>query len=394
MPFMRIDFSSYDASDAMQKTLREQPKGRTRIVVERCHTVLLFVLFIVILSVILLQVTLHVQLSVRNLRASSSLVLTMFQAQGFVNLIFLLFWDRRNTAESLRQSLMSTSTGVGVLRRRATLNNIHVAAMLYGCALSLLLVCYSVVQLFTAHFPYPPVQPSSAHPYLKWACLGVLVYLSITFPAAYAEVASLTSIITAEYRALNDDFADDTNTYQLPVAKHYVSAHWKLGNTFNLFKKSLSLWFSSHLMTSFMSSIFIWISLPPLRSFVKAFDSADFERVFESAFALLLFSLSIMQICILLAACVMVRFHLIRMRHPMIALIAGDRALHEQTYPLAIAYINHLHRRHMGITFFGIAIIDRKFIVEKRGSALQQDIKPIFVIEQTFVDISSILWDV
>lgn len=111
--------------------------------------------------------------------------------------------------------------------------------MLSGCVLSLLLVCYSVLQLFTSHLPNPPIQPLPMHPYLKWASLGVFVYLSISFPAAYAQFASLISIITAEYRALNDDFIDDVNTYQLPVSKHYVSAHWKLGNTFNIFKRSL-----------------------------------------------------------------------------------------------------------------------------------------------------------
>lgn len=53
-------------------------------------------------------------------------MLTIFQAQGFANLLFLVFWDRQRIADALLQSLMSNSTGVGVLRRRAILNNIHV----------------------------------------------------------------------------------------------------------------------------------------------------------------------------------------------------------------------------------------------------------------------------
>ncbi|KAL4003245.1 hypothetical protein ACH3XW_6800 [Acanthocheilonema viteae] len=49
-------------------------------------------------------------------------------------------------------------------------------------------------------------------------------------------------------------------------------------------------------------------------------------------------------------------------RYLLIVLIAGTRALQEQTYSVAIAYINHLYRNHVGISFFEITIIDRKFI--------------------------------
>ncbi|VDK49854.1 unnamed protein product [Anisakis simplex] len=305
-------------------------------------------------------------------RASSSLVLTMFQAQGFANLLFLIYWDRQNVAEAIRRSLNSSSTGIGVLRRRNTLNNIQVASMLCGCILSLLLVCFTVVQLFTIHSSASVDQhQQSEHHYqqiyLKWARLCVFVYLSISFPAAYAQIATFTGIISAEYKSLNDDFMEDVNTYQLPVAKHYVSAHWKLGNTFNLYQRSLSLWMSVHLMTSFASLAFIWISVPSVRSILQQFESSiEIQRVFELTFGFVLLLLTILTIIALVIVSLLVRFHSTRMRHSMIALIASDRILHEQTYSLAIAYINHLHRRGLGIMFFEIALIDRHFIIKVR----------------------------
>lgn len=70
--------------------------------------------------------------------------------------------------------------------------------------------------------------------------------------------------------------------------------------------------------------------MPPLYYFLRTFEINDFEQVFEVAFALLLFVLSILQIIILLVACLMLRFHLTRMRYPMIALLASDKTLHEQ----------------------------------------------------------------
>lgn len=91
-----------------------------------------------------------------------------------------------------------------------------------------------------------------------------------------------------------------------------------------------SMWISVHLITSFTSLIIIWISVPPLYYFLRTFEINDFEQVFEVAFALLLFVLSILQIIILLVACLMLRFHLTRMRYPMIALLASDKTLHEQ----------------------------------------------------------------
>lgn len=77
--------------------------------------------------------------------------------------------------------------------------------------------------------------------YLKWLYFGFFIYVVFSFPAIYAAVSSFISIICAEFRALSDDFVDDVNKYQLPVVKHYVSAHWKMSFAFLRFRRSLRL---------------------------------------------------------------------------------------------------------------------------------------------------------
>lgn len=50
----------------------------------------------------------------------------MLQLQGVLNLCFLIYWDRHSIDDKLRQRLQATSTGIGVVRRKTLLNNIHV----------------------------------------------------------------------------------------------------------------------------------------------------------------------------------------------------------------------------------------------------------------------------
>lgn len=85
----------------------------------------------------------------------------------------------------------------------------------------------------------PLVLPIVPYDYLKWVGFGVYIYVALSYPAIYAEVSSVVGIVCAEFRALTDDFVDDVNTYQLPVVKHYIAAHWKLLDAFAIFGKSL-----------------------------------------------------------------------------------------------------------------------------------------------------------
>lgn len=75
--------------------------------------------------------------------------------------------------------------------------------------------------------------------YFHWFFVAICVYAAFSYPAIYTEVCCIISIICAEYRSLNDDFASDTNTYQLPVIRHYVTAHRTMLQSQALFRRSL-----------------------------------------------------------------------------------------------------------------------------------------------------------
>uniref|UniRef100_A0A915PRH9 Gustatory receptor n=1 Tax=Setaria digitata TaxID=48799 RepID=A0A915PRH9_9BILA len=366
MPFLKIDFSTHDSNNLIQKHLQaqfvryfspvqlvlallccritclKQKNQRPRWIGE-CHTFLIILFLIIILLIAIIQFWFGLRENSATSANPPEVVISILQLQGILNLCFLVYWDRHSIGDKLRQRLQATSTGIGVLRRKSLLNNIHVLRIIANN--------YSPVIKVPLNFDLPH--------YLHWLFVGIFVYVAFSYPAIYAEVYSLISIICAEYRALNDDFADDCNTYQLPVIRHYVNAHWNMSQSHALFSRSLSLWMSFHLLNSLLCCIFL------LRSISNLIDQLLTTEPITLAIlicAVLLIIIAISQIVSSIVTCLLLCHDMIHFRYLLILLVAGTTALHEQTYSVAIAYINHLYRSRAGISFFEITIIDRKFI--------------------------------
>uniref|UniRef100_A0A8R1Y2J6 Uncharacterized protein n=1 Tax=Onchocerca volvulus TaxID=6282 RepID=A0A8R1Y2J6_ONCVO len=381
MPFLKIDFSTHDLNHHFQRCLRTQfvryfrpvqllltllccritcirQKNRRRHWITECHTVFIILFLITTLSIIIIQFYYGIRTTSIN---SSEIALTILQLQGLLNLCFLIYWDRRSVGDKLRQHLQATSTGIGVLRWKSLLNNIHLGAIIFGTIISLFMITYKVLQIIADNYS-PSVKISSNFnlPYnFHWLSDGIFIYVTFSYSAIYAEVYSLISIICAEYRALNDDFANDYNTYQLPVIRHYVTAHWTISRSYALFNRSLSLWMSFHLSTSTLSFIFLLRSIPNLIDQSKILEPII---VTVLVFIVLLTVIVISQIISSIVTCLLLYHYITHFRYLFIVLIAGTKALQEQTYSVAIAYSNHLYRSRMGISFFEIAIIDRRFV--------------------------------
>ncbi|CAG9536214.1 unnamed protein product [Cercopithifilaria johnstoni] len=289
------------------------------------------------------------------------IALSIFQLQGVLNLCFLIYWDRNSVGDKLRQRLQATSTGVGVLRRKTLLDNIHFGAIIFGTIISIFMIAYKIIRIIANNYSpivKVPLNFNLPH-YFHWLFVGIFVYVAFSYSAIYAEVYSLISIICAEYRALNDDFANDYNTYQLPVIKHYVTAHWTISRSHALFGRSLSLWMSFHLSTSALSCIYLLRSVPNLIDQLLALEPITVAVLICT---LLLILIVISQIISSLVICLLLCHDITHFRYLLIVLIAGTTALQEQTYSVAIAYINHLYRNRVGVSFFEITIIDRRFI--------------------------------
>uniref|UniRef100_A0A1I8EJI8 Uncharacterized protein n=1 Tax=Wuchereria bancrofti TaxID=6293 RepID=A0A1I8EJI8_WUCBA len=257
MPFLKIDFSTHDSNNHIQKHLRAQfsryfwpvqlvlallccrftclrQKNRRRSWIAECH--MIFIIFFLI--IILLITTIQFWYDVRTTTANPpEIAVSILQLQGVLNLCFLVYWDVHSVGDKLRQRLQSTSTGIGVLRRKSLLDNIHLGAIISGIIISL------VDEFSSVNF-------------------NALLHISST-------------ISTKSHRSI------------ISIGTDYCCS--------NII--SLLLY---HDMTHF--------------------------------------------------------------RYLLIVLIAGTSALQEQTYSVAIAYINHLYRSPLGISFFEITVIDRRFI--------------------------------
>ncbi|VDK87410.1 unnamed protein product [Litomosoides sigmodontis] len=120
-----------------------------------------------------------------------------------------------------------------------------------------------------------------------------------------------------------------------------------------LFHRSLSLWMSIHLSTSTLSCTYLLRSVLNLSHQLLALESVTVA---------VLVVITVAQIISSFVMCLSLCHDMTHFRCPLIALIAGTNALQEQAHSLAIAYINYLYRNSVGISFFEITIIDRKFV--------------------------------
>ncbi|VIO92221.1 Uncharacterized protein BM_BM17408 [Brugia malayi] len=381
MPFLKIDFSTHDSNSHIQKHLRAQfsryfwpaqlvlallccrftclrQKNRRRSWIAECH--MIFIIFFLI--IILLITTVQFWYDVRTTSANPpEIAVSILQLQGVLNLCFLVYWDIHSVGDKLRQRLQATSTGIGVLRRKSLLDNIHLGAIISGTIISVFMIIYQILQIIANNYSpivKIPLNINLSH-YFHWLFVVIFIYVAFSYPAVYTEVYSLISIICAEYRALNDDFANDCNTYQLPVIRHYVAAHWTMSQSHALFGRSLSLWMSFHLSTSTLSCIFLLRSVPILIDQLLALEPVIVAVIVCTVFLIVIV---ISQIISSLVTSLLLYHDMTHFRYLLIVLIAGTSALQEQTYSVAIAYINHLYRSRLGISFFEITVIDRRFI--------------------------------
>ncbi|MCP9257563.1 hypothetical protein DINM_000725 [Dirofilaria immitis] len=381
MPFLKIDFSTHNSNRHFQKRLHAQfmryfwpvqlilgllccritclrQKNRRHHWINECHTIFITSLLIIILLITITQFYYGIRTAFIN---PPEIAITILQLQGILNLCFLIYWDRYLIDHKLRQHLQATSTGIGVLRRESSLNNIHLVAIIFGTIISLFMIIYKILRLIANN--YSPVIKLSFNfnlPYIfHWLFGGIFIYVAFSYSAIYAEVFSLISIICAEYRALNDDFANDRNTYQLPVIRHYVTAHWTISQSHALFNRSLSLWMSFHLSTSILSCIFLLRSISNLIDQLLVLEAITVAVLICTV---LLIVIVISQIISSIVICLLLYHDMTYFRYLLIVLITGTSALQEQTYSVAIAYINHLYRSPVGISFFEITIIDKRFI--------------------------------
>ncbi|VDK87411.1 unnamed protein product [Litomosoides sigmodontis] len=172
MPFLKIDFSSHGSSNHIQKHLRIQfaryfrpvrlvlallccriaclkQKDQRHRWLAVCHTAFIILFLIIALLISITQFWCGIRTN------PPDVAVTILQLQGVLNLCFLIYWDRYSISDQLRQRLQTTSTGIGVLRRKTLLDNIHHGALIFGTITAIFMITYKILQIIANN--YSPV---------------------------------------------------------------------------------------------------------------------------------------------------------------------------------------------------------------------------------------------
>uniref|UniRef100_A0A1I7WUJ2 Inner membrane protein n=1 Tax=Heterorhabditis bacteriophora TaxID=37862 RepID=A0A1I7WUJ2_HETBA len=202
MPFLKIDFSNYNSSDALQKELEQR-------------------VWIVLISALLFIGALIASYNAEPVYFS-------LYCWGIIDFSFLIYWNLSRKEVDFFKQLMRSSTGVGILRK--TKKNVMVKNL--ATSLSLVVAICTIIILSISLF-----DQSLAKIFFSIISLATVIFC---LPGANCAVFSHITQLSSEFFVIANDFHQDGNTYQIAVSKHYVHAHCQLIKLFNSVRKPLS----------------------------------------------------------------------------------------------------------------------------------------------------------
>ncbi|KAK0420832.1 hypothetical protein QR680_014915 [Steinernema hermaphroditum] len=377
MPFVRIDFASHDCSAALQKTvnnllarLQKPPRLICTFLGFRCdYTVpkkrilrslaLFHNFFLAALSVFLFSSLIAHFYLLRHFESASlaiEIVHVLVYCQGFTSFVFLLWWQKNGIAASFHQSLIRTTSGVGFVKHSKDISKIHSCSFIFGCLIAFLIVVRFGIALFTnllhSELESPLLDYSLFPVTFRLSLLISSVFFTLSIPAANSILLSLTGIVIAEFQALASDFSEDVNTFQLAVTKHYISVHWKISRLWLLWlHRPVTILFSSQIVIHLLSLLLLAVS-----------GVHRSEWPLEIAIAATLVTNSIVALVLIFIVAIRTRSHGTGLQYPMTALVASERALHDQTYSAVCVYNGFLQHSTFGVFFCDLVLVEKRFV--------------------------------
>lgn len=204
------------------------------------HKGLLILVSLALLIVIIYQTTVHVA-TYNYLVNCGRALLVIQKCMGFVDLILIISWQWFNKEEKFNKKLHKSSNGIGLLKSRRDISKIHSIIFIYALLRGVLLFGFDVIivldrelksKKLTTYFP-------AEFENVSYFLLPTTFFLFMCTPIVYSILGSYLLIIVAEYEKLSNDLTTDGNIYQLPVIRHYIGAHMKLGSLFAPLKQIL-----------------------------------------------------------------------------------------------------------------------------------------------------------
>uniref|UniRef100_A0A7E4VTC5 Odorant receptor n=1 Tax=Panagrellus redivivus TaxID=6233 RepID=A0A7E4VTC5_PANRE len=256
MPFMQLNFSTYEAAIALQTRLIEQLSRLSRpsnvlgaVIQARCrrrpdHRTPAQKIFLVVnwttLVILSFLFTVSLVLEVSQVRTSSHLclriilIIVRIEATFAFVCVFIWFWNEGNI--KIREDILKSTNGVGIVKKSAILHGQNKIAIIYG----FLRVAFyaSAYGLFQFHHRHPLLnfQLSVDPNLLNVIFLSIVIIQFAAFPILFSIFTYVLLCLIAEFEGLSEDFEGDENTYQLPVIRHYLFAHAQILYVFHKFR--------------------------------------------------------------------------------------------------------------------------------------------------------------
>ncbi|KAI6227605.1 hypothetical protein M3Y99_01239200 [Aphelenchoides fujianensis] len=279
MPFLRLNFSTYDSALLFQQNVnqtlarihfptqvinaffdlrRETSQKTWRQLLYGVHVVFTFFLLIVVIGILVVEPYSIVRYD--PLKSSIHGVLSAYfiKCQGFTSIVFLLAWNLRARSSLFHSRLMETSSGAGVLRKAKILQSINYMLVVYNVFRILLSVGIAVLRKWNANEEFAYYGSTEV---LSWQTVGAAIFNGVVCGVAHLTATSLvfthTGIVRSEFIVLAEDFRTDVNNNQLPVVNHYTFAYKNLIGLYKIIHLSLGVWINLQLCFSFVQLFYV-----------------------------------------------------------------------------------------------------------------------------------------
>ncbi|KAI6216027.1 hypothetical protein M3Y94_00455200 [Aphelenchoides besseyi] len=362
MPFLQLNFSTYDSELLFQQNvnqclsrlhlptflinalfdLRKPNCNSTKAwkqLLYGLHVAFVLLLLIVVIGILLLEPYSIIRYD--PLRSSIYVVLAAYfiKLQGFLSVLFLMAWNFR-ARTSIFQSLLMETSGASVLRKTRNLRSVNYVTISYNVFRVLLIVGISILRKLHADNEFEKYDSNEV---LSWSITGAIVFngllCGLSHLAATSQVFIHTCIVGNEFTILAEDLRSDSNSCQLPVIKHYVSAY----------KNNLRLYKSIHWYVG------LWVNLQLCFSFVQLFYIVSIIDIFMSwpELAINLILLLDSMITSLMHGLLIAKLHrsFDALPKSILNLAVSGKLLDEGTYSLINTFIAYVQQKHCRLYF-------------------------------------------
>ncbi|EYC02353.1 hypothetical protein Y032_0100g3247 [Ancylostoma ceylanicum] len=274
---------------------------------------------------------------------------------GCIDFFFLLYWNKSERVSEYSKRLKKSSIGVGTLKNaKQVLLKRNVSLAIGGLCSMMVFGILAADMVGVVHLL--PKKSIS----LPWCCLYLtsLFLVLLCVPAANSTAFCYIESATAEFEIIDRDFGHDGNKHQLPVARHYIRGHGQLLKLFAAVRGPLSAWCSAHISLNF-------IAIYKIFHFLYGYDFGTLHvfKFWKPALLSFLLVLTLVQsICIFYSA-IMLRKWIVGIRDAMMKVATSERIPHEQVFPLFSLHSLDLHHQPYGLSFFGLTVINRHFVI-------------------------------